>query len=505
MNIKLNDITDTTKQKDIVSFSNSPTVITVEPTIDGLVVDKYAQQKFNCQNLELSDATKEGKIYVNGHAIIATNDLKKVKGNRFYLNGTATEYTTFSIVQALKNISDISLNYNIEKEGEFDLTITAKEYGAKYNIDVSISNLRNFFTSESQEGKVKNELIGNNTSKVYVDLYYNNSEEHRKLKSNSDEKNWTYLTTLNKEFYRDYVKFDVATPLQSVIKDDTMTLWKADIYAQVDDTLLSGTTIQNNYIKEGYMMNNIPNINVEKDEIRLTQPLINLGKNEEGKLIKSNNINGVDKLYIYENTLPISFLMTKSTIDVKPYIDYIGLGCGDKTETFTIPTSSNKDIAHLTISLNEDFFKQATKIQLRDYEGAWILVFDVIKPSNANAECHRIYWKNSFGGVSFFDFVGDKDDERKITTVTYKIPTLDYFDLDGVQKEVVYDKSNEITTTLTSHLIEKEGLNQLYDLEMSRVAWIIEKGVKQYVIVQSLEIEEMNEQTYRAKIKYKLN
>ena len=501
MNIKLNNISDTSKQKDIISFSNSPTVITVEPT--GLVFGKYAYRKFNCENLKLSDTSKEGKIYVNGNAIIATNDIKKVKGNRFYLNGTATEYTTFTIVQALKNISDISLNYYIEKVGKFDFLVTAKEYGAKYNIDVEISNLSNFFTTESQNGSINNELIGDNTSKVYVDLYYNNSEGHRKLKSSSDETNWTYLTTLNKEFYKDSVKFDISTSLNSVLKDDTMTLWKADIYAQVDDALIPTQTINNNYIKEGYSMNNISYINAETDKIRLTYPLINLGKDDNGNLIK-NNIDG-DKLYVYDSTIPISFLMSNSTIDVKPYIDYLGLADGDKTTTFTIPTSSNKDIAHLTISLNEDFLRKATKVRLRDYEGVWMINFDVIQPSNANAECHRIYWKNSFGGVSFFDFVGDKDEERKITSVTYKIPTLDYFDLDGVETEVVYDKSNEITTTLTSHLIEKEGLNQLYDLEMSRVAWIIEKGVKHYVIVQALEIEEMNEQTYRAKIKYKLN
>lgn len=503
MEIKLNDITDVTKQSDIISLSNCPTIIEVSPTPIGIANDKFAYRKMNCTNIKLSDSSKEGKIFINGNAIIATNDIKKVKGNRFYLNGTPTEMTTFSIVQALKNISNIDLNYNIKKEGEFDFSVTAKEYGSKYNIDISTQNISNLFTTEQGEGKVTNELIGTYSSKVYCDLYYNNGS-HRKIKEEKEETKWTFLTTLNKEFYRDNVKFDVTTPFQSVIVNDNMILWKADIYAQVDDNILDKQTIDNNYIIDGYDVNNINNINVKDNSIRLTHPLINLGKNEDGKLIR-DNIDGGDKLYIYSPLLPITLLLSKSTVDINFTIQYLSIDgrlIHAQSQKINL-TTSNKDFINYNIELNEEKLRESSRIRLIDYEGLWNIEYNVIQLPNSNSECNRINWKNSFGGLSFFDFVGEKQTERKIKSTTYYIPTLDYFDLDGIKTEVVYDKELEKSATLTTHLIPKEGINQLYDLEMSRVAWIEDNGTRIYVTIESLEVEELNENVFRAKIKYK--
>ena len=132
-----------------------------------------------------------------------------------------------------------------------------------------------------------------------------------------------------------------------------------------------------------------------------------------------------------------------------------------------------------------------------------IIRLNIINPPYSNIECNRVSWFNSYGGVSFFDFLGDKKDERKTEVTTYNKSLLDFYKNDKQEQEIVYFRDNEITVSLTSHLMEKDGLYQLYDLQNSYKAWITINGVPYYIIITSLTVEEPSDNVFTATIKYK--
>ena len=116
------------------------------------------------------------------------------------------------------------------------------------------------------------------------------------------------------------------------------------------------------------------------------------------------------------------------------------------------------------------------------------LRFNVIKPVRTTDECQRVYWYNSWGGVSFFDFTGNRTEERKVKTTTYQDSVLDYYDNDTNERDYIYDKQNEITVKLTTHNIHKDGQWHLFDLQQSRTAWTYVNGEKYRIIVSDLTI-----------------
>ena len=171
------------------------------------------------------------------------------------------------------------------------------------------------------------------------------------------------------------------------------------------------------------------------------------------------------------------------------------------TATKTINLSRFKNLETYTIELDEETMRDSHFIDLTFSFGT--LRYNVINPPYSQAECNRIYWYNSFGGVSFFDFVGDKREERKTTTETYNKSLLDYYKNDKQEQETVYFRENDITVSLTSHIIDMDGVYNLYDLHNSYKAWITINGVDYYIIVTQLTIDEPSDNVYTATIKYK--
>ena len=484
--------------KNLICFNTCPNIITVEQTG---ITSTYETIRVNVDGMIPTSASKQSRIIVNGYAINGTDDIKKVSSRRFFRcgtghNNTSRSFAAISIVNALKSIPQLVMNYNIQYVSDCVFEMTAKNSGSQYHITFETDNITNLRVISSVNGSTNDNLTGTYFSRIYLDLYYNNNEGHRLINSNNNENDFKYLTTLQKEYYKDSVSFNVTPALQSVSSNDNTTIWKATLYGIIDGKTVDLRDISNNYIINGYLVNQGGTYIDMNNISNMTVPALNVNRGTDRTLYNKSI------LYIYDNKFDISFYKINGVSSENITINYLE---SDETITYTETTSitlnSNKNIDTYTIELNEDYMRDSYYVDLTFSFG--IIRLNIINPPYSNVECNRVSWFNSYGGVSFFDFLGDKKDERKTEVTTYNKSLLDFYKNDKQEQEIVYFRDNEITVSLTSHLMEKDGLYQLYDLQNSYKAWITINGVPYYIIITSLTVEEPSDNVFTATIKYK--
>ena len=490
--IKLNNKEDAT---DLLCLSNCPTVITVQQTSNSTT----EAVRINVNNLAPNDATQPTSITVNGYSINGTDDISKVKSRMFYHygngnGGTDKSFCAISIVNALKSIPQLSMDYNIVFVSDCIFYITAKNSGNKYPLNISSENLNNFNITERNVGGTDDVMSGRYFSKIYLDLYYN-SNNNRIFNSTTTEPSYNYLTTLQKEYYKDIVSFNISPVLQSVSNNDSTIIWKAKLYNIVDGKYNDLGTISDNYVINGYLVNQGGTYIDMNGISNMTMPAMNVSRGTE-RTQYNNSI-----MYLYEPIVDFSLYKTDGVTTENFKIEYL-----ESDETVIESKESqlrlqNGNIGKYYISLDEDLMRDSYYVDITFSFGT--LRYNVINPPYSNVECNRVFWYNSYGGISFFDFVGGKEESRSTEVQTYNTSTLDYYYSDNMREQsVVYHKENKIEVTLTSHIIDKDGLYQLYDLQNAYKSWVIIDDVEYYIIVNSLKIDEPSDNVYTATITY---
>ena len=131
------------------------------------------------------------------------------------------------------------------------------------------------------------------------------------------------------------------------------------------------------------------------------------------------------------------------------------------------------------------------------------LRYNVIKPLKATNEIQRVYWTNSYGGISFFDFTGIRTETRKTKVDYYQTNLFNYYDDSSAQLNKVYNKNVDITVSLSTHSIEKDGTWIFFDLQNSTNAWTFVNGKKYFITITDLKITESNvNDIYTATVEY---
>ena len=116
----------------------------------------------------------------------------------------------------------------------------------------------------------------------------------------------------------------------------------------------------------------------------------------------------------------------------------------------------------------------------------------------------RVFFRNSYGGVSFFDFTSTKSETRDVETTTYNKNVYDYYTQSVIEKEIPYDNSVKYSVTIKSHLIEKNGIYIFNDLLQSPEIWTEINGKTYRIILDNVSVDEQNSNdVYVATIKYK--
>lgn len=474
--IKYNNLTNPTN---LVTFSDVPNILSVTDASSGtcanmriIVSNPIARPTWK----SVTTANTQWYITFLGETITNVLDPKDAINKNFYVADTP-ESTAESICKAFRNCPTINSQFNIfidrQQSGYGHIVyFKARTEGPMwdnmpltnncYYID-SAETRTNYVSYAGTNGTSTNPLYG---CKVDVDVY------------NTDG----YLTTLEKNFYGDNCSFDL-TPVLSTISNVGETN-KYDLYVTATDN--SGNTstlssVTNNYTSVGYMVN--------QGEMYLSASTgIEIAQNVLRGSTKSSYNNTI--LYVTNEQFPISiYTLTSGTISYT--VSYKDSAFNEISSTQLSQTLASGKVLYtlgVPISIPSDCFYVDVTV------GGKTIRYNVIKPANASYGKQRIYWTNSYGGTSFFDFTGEKVITNDAETQTYNKNLLDYYDQSILTKEKVYDKQIKTTYNIKTHLLEKDGTWSLYDLLQSPNVWTTINGQSYTIIIEKVQVSEINNQ-----------
>lgn len=444
----------------IITLTNVPNIVSIESTS---ITGYPASLTLTVSDLSKVDENTEYYITINNRTISSGNGTKN-----FSLSGNAVSVAN-SIIKALRNIG--LPDYNIYQELNNGLLsssiiIRAKEIGPQYNISYD-TNLENVISMHNVSGTSTDEFIGGSLN---IDVYSNGS----------------YVTTLEKNYYKEKIDFNVSEVLSSISEYDYLTNYKFVIYSNVDGVLTNISDISARSAI-GYMVN---------------QGAKYLG----GDIVFAQNVHrGVSRevmnntiLYTYYDTIPITLYGTYDTVTVgisykNASLQQIGTGSVDLTP--------NNRMYQDIIVLDQELFNDSFYIDL-NIPNYGIIRYNVIKPIKATQRCQRVYYHNSYGGVSFFDFTGEITEEHKTENETYTKNIYDYYRDSSMEQTKIYSKENSINVTMKSHLMERDAIWQFNDFLGSYDMWTTINNINYKIICNSCKVDETETGVWQATVTY---
>lgn len=480
----------------IITFNDIPNILLVEDSTTGS--KDVVTLKLDSSGLN-AITTEDGQWYIKILDDTITNVLnpKDATSKTFYIADDLPSAIA-SLVKALRACPNIAANFVVEQ----------KLVQSKYNIDthewVYIPAV--VMTSRADGDFLPSRWLDTNIEVTYlttavnrgwtpeqgayvdVDIYVEDTAigEDR------------YITTLEKSVYQGSCAFNVTPVLSTLAEEGKAIPYKMNVtmYNPESSTPYSTIgTVSTNYIVEGYMCNQ----GQKYLELNRTQLAANYtrGKN---RTFENNTL-----LYIYLPSIDFSFYNYDwggADITVS-YLDSAENVITSTTSTWR-NTDSSKKLWDYHIGLNQVFLSQAFYVDV-NIGSSMTLRYNVIKPLKAAEKAQRIYWRNSYGGISFFDFTGQKSETRNLDVTTYQKNIFDYYTGEDYHNELnkVYDNKVEYEVSLKSHLFEDDGKYIFNDLLQSSNVWTTINDVDYAIIIKSVSVEETNQDNvYEATVKY---
>lgn len=466
-----------TRPSNLITYTDIPNILKVVDTGGGT----YTTYTITLSGNLSSVTTKDGQWYISllGETITNVTSPENAISKNFFI-ASANTSTAASICRALRNCSSIAANF-VVRNSDNTIILTARAIGSMLSqMQFTSSIPSNYINGTGTDGSASSGLYG---AKIDVDVYSDNE----------------YITTLEKNYYGSEVAFNLSPVLTTISKHGETTPYDITI-SKIDKNGNYGEvgSVSTNYSVVGYMVNQGNKYNVAQSDITFAQN-VTRGSNRD---VLNNSL-----LYVYEPTIPISFYTTRTdTIHIN--INYRDSDFTlQHTNDWNITGHGDTNILHdVTVNLNQVYLLAATYVDLEfeDLSEDNVIRYNVLKPLKATEYCQRLYFRNSYGGISFFDFTGTKTETRDLDVMTYEKNIFDYYTSDMNDLEKVYDNTVKYTVTLKSHLFEKDGKYIFNDMLQSPVAWVIRNSEKYAIIIDSINVEETsnNNDIYEATLKY---
>ena len=385
-------------------------------------------------------------VKVNDVTLNLVTNINDAKGYRFYMTpssmATQRKLMANSLMEALKRVPEVVAGYDVYmpysgSEKQLQIMMKSKSYGNNTPLTITtnipsigINNIVGSASTEFKEGDLKIDIY-----KMTPALKYNTSSAST----------GSYVTTLSKHTSNDAkVKFDLGSVFSSLTEEGEAAQFGVYVYQTTDTSLTEIADYKSVYNVNGYLINQGGEFIPRFDNAKIA---LNAGRGENRNYL-NNTI-----LYVYENTIPLSVYAASNVNSISYKIRYIG---SDNMEIINVQQTVNvsKALNHFTINLSDGYLAQAKYIDIEFTSyNLGTLRFNVIKPVRATDECQRVYWYNSWGGVSFFDFTGNRTEERKVKTTTYQDSVLDYYDNDTNERDYIYDTVSYTHLTLPTILL----------------------------------------------------
>lgn len=478
MNITLNNLT---QPAGLVCLTDIPNILKVEDTNGGTYAQMYLMP-----SSDLAPATTlNGQWYITFLGETITNVLSpnNAVNKNFYISPTSLQSTTISMARAFRNCPVISANFNItsgEYQGAYAVMLTAKNVGQIW------STMDNYFqtnlTSDylqtiGQDGSAYSDLVG---AKIDVDIY---TEDNK------------YVTTLEKNYHGAECAFNISPVITTLAEYGRCRPFTMRVSSLINGEYTLLGNIDENQVAIGYMCN--------QGYKYLDSTIFTVANNFSRGTEKDTLNNTI--LYLYYPQIPISFYNGGSGgmyITIK-YLDSAYQAITSETTSWQ-SSDYNRKLWDITLNLSDtEAFNKAFYIDVQFGNELNTVRFNVIKPIKATEYYQRILWRNSYGGISFFDFTGQRSETRDLETMTYEKNIYDYYTDPMNELEKLYDNEVKYTVTLKSHLFENDGKYVFNDLLQSSKVWTRINGQDYAIIIDSISVDETdNNNIYEATVRY---
>lgn len=447
----------------MITLTNVPNILTIQSSS---VTGNNSVLKITINDLTKIDPNNTYYITINGLTITSGN-----VGNNFYISNSNTGANQIAVAHSIaKSLRSVGLtNYEIYQQIENGILtnvviVEAREVGELYEITFD-SNLGAAILYDNYVGTTSDEFAG---GRINIDVY-----------SGSD-----YITTLEKSYYKEKIDFNVSDVLKSISRYDFLVPYTLFIYSQIGNQVTSLVRVSATSAI-GYMVN-------QGEKFLNTYPMfaqnVSRGTSSPSKMV----------LYTYLSTIPVTIYSNDvvETVNITYYdssLQQIGTGFSN--------VNIYNGIGQSDIALNSNLFNSAYYVDL-SLENGQIIRYNVIKPVDANSRCQRVYYHNSYGGVSFFDFTGQITENHKVDNDTYTKNIYDYYRDTSLEQIKIYDKETTINVTMKSHLMERSAVWQFNDLLGSYDVWTNINGVDYKIIVTDCKVDETETGVWEATVTY---
>lgn len=454
MNITYNNLNSPV---DILTFTEVPNILKVTEYIEGT----RATFSFTFADDLVSTVTGDAQYYVTflGETVSNVMTPDKAKNKRFLI-GTNGTSTAASFANALRNCGSIYADFNITSNSN-TVYLVAKTIGQKWS-NMSGYLQRNIPTNylgcTGTDGAAYSDLFN---SRIQVDVY-----------SGTTQAAQNYITTLEKNWYGNDCAFDVS-PVLSTFSDYGKTIpyqFRLSAIGQYGSFNVLGNISGNTAI--GYRCN-------QSDEYKYATNLTS-ALNENRDITR----------YVYGNTIPFSVIAGSNVNSFSVVAQCLDSAYNNVFTTGRTGTRvSSSYLVDMDITIPQSALTDSYYVDL--YVGSNDKIrFEVIKPLKATEYYQRVYWRNEYGGIEFFDFTGARSETDEVNIETYEKNIFDHYDTDAYERKKIYDNKYKKQVTLTSHLMKENGKYVFNSLMNSKKLWTIINGKTYYIIPKSIDVAE---------------
>ena len=472
----LNNDTTLVSTSGVVMLSNIPNIVTISDETGGTPTQITINVLSGLSNITTSDS--QWNITLLGESIGNVLDYSEAVNKNFLVSQT-TSSTAASIARALRNCGNLYSTFRIQSSGS-TVTLKARDNGSILPTTWYTTNIPSTYLSISGV---------NGTS--YSDL------DNALIDVEIQDENGDIVTTLEKTFMNGVAHFNISPILTTMVEKNKAVGVNMYVTSYKNGNTSIVGSIEGNHTSIGYLCNQGEKYILRNGGIIFAQN-VSRGDENNGEYINAM------PLYIYDRSLPYSFYCSDGvgamTITVK-YLDSAYNIIQTETSTWRNTDSSQK-LKNSGIDLSQRYFPQSYYIDIS--LGNTTIRYTVIKPLNMTSENTRIKWINEYGGVSFFDFTGNKTEEKNIEQDTYRRNIFDFYSQAINELELTYRNKVEYSVTVTSHLLKESGTFIFNSLAASPYVWTNVNGQDYAILVNTIDVNETDQDgVYRVTVKYK--
>lgn len=480
MNILLNNNINASK---LITFNGVPTIVKLDSSGSG---DK-AKMTITIASGGV-DLNEQYQITINNITITSTFNETDAVGSVWWVStNTNAQYQkamAYYMQQALLNTT-LSNNYIIQISDN-TVILEAKENGSQYNFNNYNTNA-SFITFSTTDG-TSSDLLSN--SKIILDIYAE-TEPSKQNTINGSASVLPHIVTLEKYYYKDGISFDISPILSQLTNEGNVTEYNISTAYIKNGQYTSLGELNHNYCVNGYSVNQGLYYIPKFTGMYLAQNVLR----GESKPTYNNSI-----LYYLDNEpITLSFFnsdLSNKTITIKYYNSAM-----DLISTNDVNYVPSKTLDEFSFTPNSGAYYIDV---INPYQGA--IRYTNVKPIKYGNEqdYQMIYWRNSYGGISFAPLTFDRNEERETEIEEYRKQSFDIYDSNIKELNKVYSRTLEYEVELKSHYIPKDGIWLFYDMLHSYSAWTYVNNTKYAIIITDVQVNESDvNDIYQISVKYK--